>query len=127
MRKSVSILLVLVALAMIGCASGDSGNSSEPVRENSQKSDGVESEKQRGIDWIKENYIDKFEQAPVLKMFDKHTSAGKNYILVFGGKLSKTKKATEFYWRNNTFTTRELSEPEMKRMDLCNGCTKIFE
>jgi|JI9StandDraft_1071089.scaffolds.fasta_scaffold270377_2 hypothetical protein len=122
MRKSVSILLVMVALTMIGCASGDAGNSAEPVKANSQKSDAVELERQKAIDWISKNNTWGPEAGfigEVIKNIDTAIKEKENIWIAFGSGIMKSKKPTEVRWINNRFSVygfisdKDLDLPEL--------------
>ncbi len=136
MRKSISILLVMVALTMIGCASGDAGNSAEPVKANSEKSDGVTSERQKAIDWVsKNNTWGSSTEAgtgvanEVVNFIDKAIQNKENVYIALGSGIVKDKRATMLVWKNNRFsnyimTNKEVREMNLEEMDTQKGRIK---
>lgn len=129
MRMSISILLVMVALTVIGCASGDAGNSAETSSNNSDserqkaldalkssKTDRTDSERQKAIDWITANCVAKYGIVEKLtKTIDDAIAEKGNIFVILGGDFLKSGKHTKIDWRESRFKANEISEKDVKK------------
>jgi hypothetical protein len=133
MRKSISILLVMVVLTVIGCASGDAGNSAEPVNNNSDsdrqkaldalksskaKTDKIEAERQKAIQWIKSEAKDPELVKSFTEYMDRAIINDVRFEMAFGRKVLKSGKYTYFSWEKEGFSIRTISKEEANSMGL---------
>lgn len=133
--------MVMVALTLIGCASEDSRENSEPKNSSSDserqkasdalkssKTDNTDFERQKAIVWITENCINKYGIVEKLtKKIDGAIAEKGNIYVIIGGDFLKSGKHAKIDWRGSRFKATELSEKDVKkyegfnRLALVNG------
>ena len=118
MRKSWNILLVLVALAFIGCAS-----------DGERSVNTIQSERQKAIDWIKRSNNwghDDPIVTFVTERIDKAIRKRENIWIAIGYGLMKSGNNMKIYWIENEFSVKEISDKEarealVEKMEFSSG------